>query len=100
MINNRTTDSAYFGRVDFYLLYVLIFATAHGQQQATISAVLSVAGYFFRQMYDRSGLDIALDYNTYVWIAQLLGLGVSVGYLRDKIKLMKGDKEDENVEKM
>ena len=95
MINNRVTDSAYFARLDCYLLYVLLFAIIYGQHQAMFSATLSVCGYFFRQMYDRSGFEIALDYNTYVWIAQLIILGLSVGYLRDSMRSAKADRADE-----
>ena len=51
MINNRVTESAYFARLDCYLLYVLLFAIVYGQQQASFSAILSIGGYFFRQMY-------------------------------------------------
>ena len=95
MINNRVTESAYFARLDCYLLYVLLFAIVYGQQQASFSAILSIGGYFFRQMYHRTGFEVALDYNTYVWIAQLMILGLSVGYLRDQLSSMKADKADE-----
>ncbi|MBQ6095707.1 MAG: NAD(P)-dependent oxidoreductase, partial [Lachnospiraceae bacterium] len=80
MLNNRATDHAYFKNLDFYLLYVLLFAIVHGQQQAIFSSLLAIAGYVFRQMYDRSGFDVLLDYSTYVWMAQLLILGLVVGY--------------------
>lgn len=96
MLNNRAVGSEYFNRLDFYLLYVLLFAIVHGQQQALISAVLSVAGYCFRQMYERTGFEVLLDYNTYVWIAQLFILGMVVGYMRDQLKYIK----DENEEKV
>lgn len=46
-------------------------------------------------MYHRTGFEVALDYNTYVWIAQLMILGLSVGYLRDQLSSMKADKADE-----
>lgn len=95
MINNRVTDSAYFARLDCYLLYVLLFAIIYGQQQAMFSSILSVCGYFFRQMYHRSGFEIALDYNTYVWIAQIIIVGLSVGYLRDALRSAKDDRSDE-----
>ncbi len=95
MINNRTTGSTYFARLDCYLIYVLIFAMVYGQQQALFSSILAVCGYFFRQMYSRTGFEIMLDYNTYVWIAQLVILGLSVGYLRDQLNSLKADKEDE-----
>ncbi len=88
MLNNRAVGSEYFANMDFYLLYVLLFAIIYGQQQSMVSAVLATAGYCFRQMYARSGFDVLLDYNTYVWIAQLFILGLVVGYMRDQIKIM------------
>lgn len=89
MLNNRMTDSAYFTNLDPYLLYVLVFAIMYGQQQATFSAVCAVAGYLFRQMYQRTGFEVVLDYNTYVWIAQLFILGLIVGYMRDQIRMIR-----------
>ena len=86
MLNNRTVDSRYFSRLDFYLLYVLLFAVVYGQHQAIFSAVLAVCGYLFRQMYTRSGFEVMLDYTTYVWMAQLFILGLVVGYMRDQIR--------------
>jgi len=97
MINNRVTGSAYFAKLDPYLLFVILAALVYGQQQAAFSAILSVSGYIFRQAYERTSFDIMLDYNTYVWIAQLIIVGMSVGYLRDKIKLIKDDKSDESA---
>ena len=72
MLNNRTVGSEYFRNLDFYLLYVLLFAIVYGQQQATFSAVLAVAGYLFRQAYERSGFELMLDANTYVWMSLIL----------------------------
>lgn len=95
MLNNRTVESEYFANLDFYLLYVLLFAIIHGQQQATFSAVLAVGGYCFRQMYGRSGLEVLLDYNTYVWIAQLFILGLVVGYMKDQLKSIRDENERE-----
>ncbi len=95
MLNNRAVGSTYFGNLDFYLLYVLLFAIVYGQQQATFSAILAVAGYCFRQMYHRSGLDVMLDHNTYVWIAQLFILGLIVGYMRDQLRIIRGEDENE-----
>ncbi len=94
MLNNRAVGSQYFSRLDFYLLYVLLFAIVHGQQQALISAVFAVCGYCFRQMYNRTGFEILLDYNTYVWIAQLFILGMVVGYMRDQLKYIKEENEE------
>ena len=91
MLNNRATGSKYFARIDFYLLYVLLFAIVYGQHQATFSALLATAGFLFRQMYHRSGADVLLDYNTYVWIAQLFILGLVVGYLKDRLTDLKNE---------
>ena len=94
MLNNRAVGSEYFSNLDFYLLYVLLFAIVYGQQQATFSAVLAVAGYCFRQMYTRSGFEVFLDYNTYVWIAQLFILGLVVGYMRDQLREMRSESQE------
>lgn len=95
MLNNRATDSAYFSKLDFYLLYVLLFAIVYGQQQATVSAILATAGYCFRQMYTRSGFEVLMDYNTYVWIAQLFILGLVIGYLHDQLAVIRREGKDE-----
>ncbi len=95
MLNNRAVGSEFFDRVDFYLLYVLLFAIVHGQQQAIFSGLLSVAGYCFRQMYTRSGFDVLLDHNTYVWMAQLFILGMTVGYMKDQLQHIREDDEEE-----
>ena len=95
MLNNRATDHEYFKNLDFYLLYVLLFAIVHGQQQAIFSSLLAIAGYVFRQMYDRSGFDVLLDYSTYVWMAQLLILGLVVGYMKDKLRTIKEENANE-----
>ena len=87
-------NSTVFAGMDFFLLYVLIFAIVYGQQQATFSAVLSVIGYFYAQTGQRSGFDIMMDTHTYVWMAELFILGLSVGYMRDQLKAIK----NENVE--
>lgn len=95
MLNNRAVGSQYFNRLDFYLLYVLLFAIVYGQQQAIFSSLLATAGYCFRQMYDQSGFEVLLNYNTYVWMAQLFILGMVVGYMRDRIRFVKSQDEEE-----
>ncbi len=93
MLNNRAVGSTYFSYVDVYLIYVLLFAIVYGQQQATLSAILAVLGYCFRQMYTRTGFNILIDYNTYVWVGQLFALGLVVGYMRDRLGMIKGEDE-------
>ena len=95
MLNNRAVSSQYFNKLDFYLLYVLLFAIVYGQQQAIFSALLATAGYCFRQMYDKTGFEVLLDYNTYVWMAQLFIVGMVVGYMKDQIKFIRNQDEEE-----
>lgn len=95
MINNRVVGSQYFSKLDAYLLYVLLFAIVYGQQQAIFSALLATVGYCFRQMYHQSGLEVLMDYSTYIWMAQLFILGMVVGYMRDQILQIKKDDEEE-----
>lgn len=95
MLNNRATESLYFSKIDFYLIYVLLFAVVHGQRQATFSALLATAGYIFRQMYNNSGIEVVTDYNTYVWIAEIFIVGLVVGYMKDQINFLKEEKEQE-----
>lgn len=95
LLNNWMAGSAYFQNIDFYLLYVLLFAITYGQQQATFSSILAVAGYLAVQMYQRSGFDVVLDVNTYIWIAQLLILGLVIGYMRDRLHAVEEEERHE-----
>ncbi len=95
MLNNRAMGSKYFDRLDFYLLYVLLFAIIYGQQQATFSGILATAGYLFRQTYTQSSLGVLSSYNTYIWLAQLFIVGMTVGCLRDKLREQKQESIEE-----
>ncbi len=94
MLNNRAVGMEYFSNIDLYLIYVLIFAIIYGQQQATFSAFLAVLGYLFRQTYERTGFEVMLDYNTYIWIAQLFVVGLIVGYMRDEIRMIRKESKE------
>jgi len=97
MLNNRAVGSKYFDRLDFYLLYVLLFAIIYGQQQSTFSAILAVSGYIFRQMYTKSGFEVLLSYNTYIWMAQLFIVSLVVGYMRDRLQMQKEERKEEEI---
>lgn len=94
MLNNRAVGSTYFNGINVYLLYVLLFAVVHGRQQAIIASLLSVIGYCFRQMYLLSGFSVLININTYIWIAQIFIVGLTVGHLKDKFREMEEDKND------
>jgi len=95
MLNNQAVGSKYFDRLDFYILYVLLFAVIHGQQQATFSSILATIGYVFRQMYTQSGFEVLSSYSTYVWMAQLFIIGLVVGCMRDKLREQKLESMEE-----
>lgn len=91
LLHCSAAESAFFARLDFLLLYVLLFAAIHGQGQAVFSGLLAVAGYCAWQMQDRTGFQVLLDYNTYVWMAQLFIVGLVVGYLKDQLHFLRGE---------
>lgn len=95
LFNNRTADSEYFRRLDIFLLYVVLFAAFYGKRQAILAAFLSTIGFIFRQSYYRTGVEVLVDYNIYIWMAQLFIVGMGVGHLRDSIKIIGDDKDEE-----
>lgn len=95
LLSSQVAGSRYFERLDFFLLYVLLFAIMHGQRQAILSALLAVLGYFFQQASGRSGFEVLLDYNTYVWTAQLFIVGMAVGITRDRMHHIREEQQEE-----
>ena len=79
----------------FKIIYVLLFAIVYGQQQATFSGLLAVVGYYVAQLEERTGFEVMLDTYTYIWIAQLFILGLTVGYMRDQLKAIKSENKEE-----
>lgn len=92
-LDNHFRGGSFFSYIDFYLLYVLLFAVAFGQQQAAYSAVLATIGFIYRQQLSMTGFEVVVDYNTYVWIAQVFIAGLVVGNLKDRIDLTKEEDE-------
>lgn len=88
--------STIFDGIDFYLLYELIIATVHGQQTAVFAAFLAAGGYLLQQSMTMNGmLSGLLNYKTYLWIAQMLIVGMAVGYLKDQIQDIRTEEEHE-----
>lgn len=91
LLNQAAAGSDFFARLDFFLLYVLLFAVVYGQQQAIFSGFLAVTGYIWGQMRTESGFGVLVDYNTYVWMAQLFIVGLVVGYLKDQLRFIQNE---------
>lgn len=88
-------DSNYFEKVDFFLLFITLFALIHGLNQAVFTGVLSMLGYFYLNVSKVPILELFMDVGTYVWLAQIFVIGMSVGYLKDNMRQMKEDKDEE-----
>ena len=91
MLHSNLSGSKNFGSIDFFLIYVLLFAILYGQQQAIFSAFLSTVGFLFAQLSFSNDFSAMLDFSTYVWIAQLFILGLTVGYLKDRLSDQKAE---------
>ena len=96
LLSRRAAASRYFSGVEFFLLYVLLFAAIHGQQQAALSAVLATAGYLFLRMTGSSPYEVMVDYGTYIWIAQVFIIGMVVGYMKDRLYLQRSEAREES----
>ena len=96
LLNAWAGNTTYFERMDFYLLYVLLFAVFYGQQQAAVSATLAVAGYIIGQVIGQTGASVFVDSGTYLWIAQLFIVGLVVGYMRDTITKQRREHEEDH----
>lgn len=94
IINNYAETSPYLEGINFYILYVLLFAVVHGRQQAIFTSLLSVIGYSLQELYTTSGFSLLIDIKTYVWIAKTFMIGLTVGHLKDKFREMEADKNE------
>lgn len=54
-----------------------------------------MVGYFVQQTAGRSGFEVLLDYNTYVWTAQLFIVGMAVGIMRDRMVHIREEQREE-----
>jgi nucleoside-diphosphate-sugar epimerase len=96
LLDRLTLNIKYFDVIDFYILYVALIAIVYGKGKAIIAIVLSFLG----RLINYGGLTgqgrTMIDYNTYIWVLQLLILGMSIGYVRDN-DAQKLEDEKENT---
>lgn len=88
-------DNAYFARVDFFLLYALLFSLMHGLQLSIFTSSLCVLGAFLLNYTSTDYLQLLMDVSTYVWIAQMFTVSMSVGHLRNRLIQIQTDKNEE-----
>lgn len=94
-LSYMVSTDAFFGKVDLFVLYILLYSVVYGKAQGIFAAFLSVLAYFFYNSQLMGIFDILISYETYVWIAQLFIIAISVGHLHDQLVMMKNDKEEE-----
>ncbi len=82
-------------RIDPCLLYVLLFAVTYGQGQAVLAGCLAAAGHLWSAMGAHGAYATAIDVGTYLWVAQLFIVGLSVGYLKDRLEKVRVEDADE-----
>ena len=82
----------YNDNIDVFLLYSLLFSGLYGKQQAVFASVLSVAYVFLSAEHI---FDLMINYNTYIWVAEVFIASMLVGHLRDTLETIKVETEEE-----
>lgn len=84
-LNSLQAQVGLLGRVDFFLLFVFLFALMRGRTMAIVAFCLSVFGHYLHLSQTQNLLRLLIEVDSYVWIVQLFVVGISTGYLRDKL---------------
>lgn len=84
LLSNGSIKIWYVEDVNFYLLYVLLFALVYGRQLSVFASLLSLVGYNISYMMNASTTSYAIDTRLYIQIVQIFIVGLSVGHLKDK----------------
>lgn len=90
-LHQQASNNEFLAKLDFYILYVLLFALIYGQRQAIISSFLAVIGYIFWNSNIHNPFEVLVDYATYVWMVQIFIVGLAVGHLKDQLSFVKGE---------
>lgn len=86
----------YLQGVNFYLLFVLLFAVIRGRVLAIVAFALATGGHFYQQMCVRGALDLVTGVDIYIWVAELFLVGIVAGHLRDRLVQLRQEKEEEH----
>ena len=86
-LNSLRGEIALFKQVDFFLLYVFLFAIMRGRTMAIVAFCLAVFGHYLALSQTQSLLGLLISVDSYVWIVQVFVIGIFTGYLRDKLTL-------------
>lgn len=85
---------------DFYLLYVVLVSLMYGKKQSVFAMLYSIAGRVLSLRNGSAGLsmfEIFSGYEMYLWVLQILTIGISVGFLRDRFRQNITELREENI---
>lgn len=94
-LSDLAEGSAYLRGIDFFLIFVLLFALMRGRMMAVFAFALSVGGYCVQQARAQGATELLINAATYTWIAEAFALGLYTGYLRDRLTQMEKEKNEE-----
>ena len=95
LLSNGIVANQYIESINFYLLFVLLFALMYGRQLVIFSSLLTVMGFILARSLESSDLFFLIDSDIYLNIVQIFIVGLSVGHLKEKYNNMDIEKKDE-----
>jgi hypothetical protein len=84
-LNELRSQITVFTQVDFFLLFVFLFAIMRGRTMAIVAFCLAVFGHYLDLSQTQNLLGLLISVDSYVWIVQVFVIGIFTGYLRDKL---------------
>lgn len=95
LLSHGVIDVQYLDGINFYLLYVLLFALVYGRQIAIFASLFCVIGYSLSYILGSSSSSLVIDAKVYIQIVQIFIVGLSVGHLKDRFIDTSADMNDE-----
>lgn len=92
LLHRFLMGGGYNERVDVLLLYPLLFAGIFGKRQAIFASALSVVYAF---VHAENLFEMMINYNTYIWVAEVFIVSMLVGHLRDQLELVEVESDEE-----
>lgn len=81
--------------LDLFTIYVLLIGVTWGMAHSLFAALLAGAASFF--MMQEGATDLVFDYGYFIRFLELIVVGVTSGYMRDKYRRKNLDLNDENA---
>ncbi|GEM_PF-1066401 len=96
LVISATWGFAFHETIDLYLWYTLLIVSVHGLAQGKLAIILSVLGKYSMEIMKGESYFNIFEYNSYLWILQIIVIGTLAAYGRDKYKRLMEDLADEN----